>query len=137
MGKEDRRPPDGSKTKPDGTVAKTSPDKTSPDKKQSDKTPAEKQADGKVARPDEPAPPQETAAVPRARRRPRSMPRTLPRLRELMKNAEPMADGNYRFRDSADARQAIRSLPGWESAARAMSTASPARSCCARSPPSP
>ncbi len=110
---------DGSKTKPDGTVAKTSPDKTSPDKKQSDKTPAEKQADGKVARPDEPAP---------RRRRPQfrepDPPKVnaadLAKVRELMKNAEPMADGNYRFRDSADARQAIRSLPGWESAARAM-----------------
>jgi serine protease Do len=42
-------------------------------------------------------------------------------MRDLMKNAEPLGDGRFRFRGSPDAARELRALPGWGPASQAMS----------------
>ena len=99
------------------SAEKVATDKSSPDKSAMDKGAATK--DGKVAGP---------AETPRPPRRPRgepapekAKPEDLAKMRDLMKNAEPLGDGRFRFRGSPDAAQDLRALPGWGAASRAMS----------------
>ncbi len=68
------------------------------------------------------------AETPRPPRRPRvepvpekAKPEDLAKMRDLMKNAEPLGDGRFRFRGSRDSAQELREMPGWGAASRAMS----------------
>ncbi len=102
-----------------GPAEKVATDKGAPDKVNADKGAANKDSGGKVAGP---------AETPRPPRRPRgepvpekAKPEDLAKMRDLMKNAEPLGDGRFRFRGSPDSAQELRSLPGWGAASRAMS----------------
>ena len=110
------------------TAEKGGPDKVATDKVATDKGTSDKRDGqgaankgnaGKVAGP---------AETPRPPRRPRgepvpekAKPEDLAKMRDLMKNAEPLGDGRFRFRGSPDSAQALRALPGWGAASRAMS----------------
>ncbi len=115
----------GSKPKVDGSVAKAPTDKGPAGKGPVEKGPADKGAAGKVAGPSQSAPPRSTprrrSREPREPTPPKANPEDLARLRDMMKNAEPLGDGRYRFRGSQDATQALRALPGWDSVSRAIS----------------
>ena len=102
-----------------GPTDKGGADKTATDKGATNKGTNGKDNAGKVAGP---------AETPRPPRRPRgepvpekAKPEDLAKMRDLMKNAEPLGDGRYRFRGSPDSAQELRSLPGWGAASRAMS----------------
>jgi serine protease Do len=101
------------------TAGKTAESKGAADKSAADKGANGKGAAGKVAGPTE---------TPRPRRRQseqpvpeKAKPEDLAKMRDMMKNAEPLGDGRFRFHGSPDSTQALRALPGWGAASRAMS----------------
>ncbi len=77
---------------------------------------AEKPATGKAAGPS-PAQPQRTRPYQRPLP-PKAKPEDIAKLREMMRNAEPLGDGRYRFHGSDDE---LSLLPGWSTLSRAMS----------------
>lgn len=109
---------DGSKPKSDAG----NPGSGSATKPPPDKSPADKGAAGKIAGPPSPPLPQPRRRPPESQQPapPKANVEDLAKLRDLMKDAQPLGDGRYGFR-SPDATELFRSLPGWDAAARAMS----------------
>ena len=133
----------GAKPKPgetvnNGAAGKSPASDSAAGKVATDKTTTDKDSAGKVAAPGKtPAPPRRPRGEPVPEK---AKPEDLAKMRDLMKNAEPLGDGRFRFRGSPDSAQELRSLPGWGAASRAMSYGSRARNYCRtslRSPPRP